>query len=54
MRNTELCIVVGDGKVMNHKLDLLDWENKTIILGRQFLEEFNETTFDWQNMRIKL
>ena len=38
------------------KLNPIEMSNKTkcILLGRNFLEQFKETTFDWINRRVKL
>ena len=38
------------------KLNPIEMSNKTkcVLLGRNFLEQFKETTFDWINRRVKL
>ena len=33
---------------------LIKLNSKCILLGRNFLEQFKETTFDWINRRVKL
>ena len=45
---------VGDGRPLEHKIEILDTNNRVVILGRRFLARFKNTTFDWENMRVRL
>ena len=45
---------VGDGRPLEHEIEILDTNNRVVILGRRFLSRFKNTTFDWENMRVRL
>ena len=40
----------GDGRPLEHEIDVLDTNNRVVILG----QSFKNTTFDWENMRVRL
>ena len=45
---------VGDGRPLEHEIEILDTNNRVVILGRRFLARFKNITFDWENMRVRL
>ena len=49
-----VAIDVGDGRPLEHEIEVLDTNNRVVILGRRFLARFKNTTFDWENMRVRL
>ena len=49
-----VAIYVGDGRPLEHEIEVLDTNNRVVILGRMFLACFKNTTFDWENMRVRL
>ena len=49
-----VAIDVGDGRPLEHEIEVLDTNNRVVILGRRFLARFKNTTFDWENMRLRL
>ena len=49
-----VAIDVGDGLPLEHEIEVLDTNNMVVILGRRFLARFKNTTFDWENMRVRL
>ena len=49
-----VAIDVGDDRPLEHEIEVLDTNNRVVILGRRFLARFKNTTFDWENMRVRL
>ena len=49
-----VAIDVGDGRPLEHEIEVLHTNNRVVILGRRFLARFKNTTFDWENMRVRL
>ena len=49
-----ISIDIGNGQLVDHEVDVLDTTTRTTILGRRFLALFKDTTFDWENLRLKL
>ena len=49
-----ISIDIGNAQRVDHEVDVLDTTTKTAILGRRFLALFKDTTFDWENLRVKL
>ena len=49
-----VAIDVGDGRPLEHEIEVLDTNNRVVILGRRFLARFKNTTFDWESMRVRL
>ena len=49
-----VAIDVGDGRPLEHEIEVLDTNNRVVILGRRFLARYKNTTFDWENMRVRL
>ena len=47
-----VAIDVGDGRPLEHEIEVLDTNNRVVILGRRFLASFKNTT--WENMRVRL
>ena len=47
-------IDIGDSHLVDHEIEVLDTDAKTAILGRRFLSLYKDTTFDWENWRVKL
>ena len=47
-------IQVGVEKPVIQRLCVLDSEERTVLLGRQFMEQFDEVTFDWKGGSIRL
>ena len=47
-------IDIGDPHLVDHEIEVLDTDAKTAILGRRFISLYKDTTFDWENWRVKL
>ena len=50
----QLVIDFGQKNRVNHEFIVLDSDESTVILGRDFLSRFDSTEFDWSNYRIRL
>ena len=50
----EITVNIGDGNKVQHAFLVLDSNEPTIILGRDFLKKFNSVEFDWDNHRVRL
>ena len=49
-----LMVHMGKKYGVSHKFSILDTNEPTVILGRDFLSLFRSTEFDWSNYRIRL
>ena len=47
-------IQVDNERPVTQRLRVLDSEERTLLLGRQFMEKFDKVTFDWKGGRIRL
>ena len=49
-----LVVDIGQKNTITHEFLIMDSNESTIILGRDFLSQFNSTEFDWANYRVRL
>ena len=50
----DLKVNIGKSPPLKHRFMALEIAVPIIILGRDFLRQFNSTEFDWKNQRAKL
>ena len=50
----QLVICIGQGNSFKHTFLVIDTDDSTVILGRDFLSRFKSTEFDWENHKIRL
>ena len=51
---TEIPVDIGEGHMVKQRFCIIVGPEPTVILGRDFLEKFEITTFDWQQHRVRL
>ena len=50
----EIQVDIGEGQIINQRFCIIVSPEPTVILGREFLEMFEVTTFDWHQHRVRL
>ena len=51
---TEILVDIGEGHMVKQRFCIIIGPEPIVILGRDFLEKFEITTFDWQQHRVRL